>query len=75
MFQVLLRLKQVCALESVSYDDTGLEAIIFTAEGDMRNALNALQSTHSGFSHVSAENVFKVCDMPHPVKMKSVVTL
>lgn len=60
-FQVLLRLKQVCALEGVSYDESGLEAIIFTAEGDMRNALNALQSTYSGFSHVTSENVFKVC--------------
>jgi replication factor C subunit 2/4 len=73
--QVLLRLKQVCALESVSYDDSGLEAIIFTAEGDMRNALNSLQSTVSGFSLVTAENVFKVCDVPHPVKMKAVVSL
>ena len=58
--QVLLRLKQICALENVSYDESGLEAIIFTAEGDMRNALNALQSTVSGFSFVTAENVFKV---------------
>lgn len=55
-----MRLKQICALENVSYDDSGLEAIIFTAEGDMRNALNALQSTVSGFSLVTAENVFKV---------------
>ncbi|CAN0224405.1 unnamed protein product, partial [Phaeothamnion confervicola] len=32
----------------------------------MRNALNNLQSTHSGFEHVTQENVFKVCDQPHP---------
>ena len=38
----------------------GLEALIFIAEGDMRNALNALQSTVSGFETVTAENVFKV---------------
>lgn len=50
----------MCALESVSYDMQGLEALIFTAEGDMRNALNGLQSTVSGFGHVSAVNVFKV---------------
>ncbi|CAM9490745.1 unnamed protein product [Ectocarpus fasciculatus] len=72
--EVLLRLKQICALEDVSYDESGLEAIIFTAEGDMRNALNALQSTVSGFSFVTAENVFKVCDVPHPVKMKSAIS-
>jgi len=40
--------------------------LIFTAEGDMRNALNNLQSTHSGFSVVNQDTVFKVCDQPHP---------
>lgn len=58
--EVLDRLQQICSLESVSYEMGGLEAIIFTAEGDMRNALNALQSTFSGFGYISAENVFKV---------------
>ena len=50
----------MCASESISYESGGLEAIIFTAEGDMRNALNALQSTVSGFGHVNQPNVFKV---------------
>ena len=42
------------------------EAIVFTADGDMRQALNNLQATHSGFGYVNQENVFKVCDQPHP---------
>lgn len=50
-----------------------MQALVFIAEGDMRNALNALQSTVSGFGHVTAENVFKVCDMPQPGKVKVVV--
>eukprot|EP01041_Mallomonas_annulata_P010570 gene10570-22060_t len=57
--EVLLRLQQVCAAENVSFEMNGLEALIFTAEGDMRNALNGLQSTVSGFGHVTAETVFK----------------
>lgn len=44
----------------VPYDDGGLEAIIFTADGDMRQALNNLQATYSGFRFVSQKNVFKV---------------
>ena len=44
----------------VSFTDDGLEAIVFTAEGDMRQALNNLQSTFRGFRHVNSENVFKV---------------
>ena len=71
--QLLKRLIEVCRAEQVSYDDSGLEAILFTAEGDMRHALNNLQATNSGFGHISAENVWKVCDQPHPVKMKKTV--
>lgn len=51
----------------VSYTNDGLEAIVFTSQGDMRQALNNLQSTVNGFGHVNRENVFKVCDEPHPL--------
>jgi replication factor C subunit 2/4 len=41
----------------------------------MRQAINNLQSTHSGFGFVSGDNVFKVCDQPHPVIVQSIVRL
>jgi replication factor C subunit 2/4 len=44
--EILARLVHVCRSESVSYDDAGLESLIFTADGDMRQALNNLQATH-----------------------------
>ncbi|KAL0269527.1 UNVERIFIED_CONTAM: hypothetical protein PYX00_007230 [Menopon gallinae] len=65
--EVLAKVLQVCQKEEISYTDDGLEAIVFSAQGDMRQALNNLQSTHNGFGHVNSENVFKVCDQPHPV--------
>ena len=71
--QILARLKFVCTAEEVSYTDGGLEAIVFTAEGDMRNALNNLQATHSGFGHINQTNVFKVCDQPHPTTVRGIV--
>lgn len=46
----------------VPYVPEGLEAIIFTADGDMRQALNNLQATYSGFRFVNQENVFKVAN-------------
>ncbi len=57
----------------VKYNDDGLTALIFTAEGDMRQAINNLQSTHSGFGFVSGDNVFKVCDQPHPVVVQAII--
>lgn len=36
-------------------------------------ALNNLQSTSSGFGFINSENVFKVCDEPHPLLVKSML--
>ena len=47
-------------MENVSSNEAGLEALIFTAEGDMRQALNNAQATHAGFGFINSENVFKV---------------
>ncbi len=60
-------------VQQVSHTNDGLEAIVFTAQGDMRQALNNLQSTFNGFGHVNSENVFKVCDEPHPVLIKDML--
>ena len=87
--EVLKRLLEICEMEKVGgapglrsirislmqveYNDDGLTALIFTSEGDMRQAINNLQSTHSGFGFVSADNVFKVCDQPHPIVVQAII--
>lgn len=40
----------------------------------MRQAINNLQSTFSGFGFISGDNVFKVCDQPHPVVIRAAIT-
>ncbi|XP_057656305.1 replication factor C subunit 2 [Diorhabda carinulata] len=71
--QIMARILQICEKENVNYTQDGLEAIVFTAQGDMRQALNNLQSTHNGFGEVNSENVFKVCDEPHPMLIKDML--
>ena len=71
--QVAQRVQEVATMEDISMTDKGLEAIVFTAEGDMRNALNALQATKAGFGLVNDTNVFKVCDQPHPVAAQKIL--
>jgi replication factor C subunit 2/4 len=39
----------------------------------MRYALNNLQATVAGFKLVTKDNVFKVCDQPHPELMQRVL--
>jgi len=71
--QVLERLLFVCNKEVVAHTKSGLEAVLFTAEGDMRNALNNLQATYSGQGRVTEDAVFKICDVPHPVVIGRVI--
>lgn len=51
--------RMTCPVQ-VTYTEDGLEAVIFTADGDMRQALNNMQATQAGFGLVNQENVFKV---------------
>ncbi|CAZ83697.1 unnamed protein product [Tuber melanosporum] len=71
--QVLHRLLEICLAEKVEHSEEGLAALIFSAEGDMRQAINNLQSTVAGFGFVSADNVFKVVDSPHPIAVQALI--
>lgn len=71
--QVVKRLMQICEAEKVNHTEDGLAALVFSAEGDMRQAINNLQSTHAGFGIVNGDNVFKVVDSPHPVKVQAMI--
>ncbi|EGR34473.1 replication factor C, activator 1, putative [Ichthyophthirius multifiliis] len=63
--QVLNRIQEIIKLENIPFDKSGLEALLFTTEGDMRQAINNLQATFTAFGFLNRENVFKVCDVPN----------
>jgi len=75
--QVLQCLLKVAQAEQVPYTNDGLEAILFTAEGDMRHALNTLQAayylTKQSSGMVNQATVFKVCDQPHPKTLGEII--
>lgn len=71
--QVLSRLLEIAKMEDAKYNSEGLKALIFTAEGDMRQAINNLQSTVAGFGFVDDVNVFKIVDQPHPLVIKKIL--
>jgi replication factor C subunit 2/4 len=72
--EVLRRLQHIIKQEDLHESQQGIDALIFTAEGDMRYALNNLQATAAGFDkQITKENVFKVCDQPHPDIIRNAV--
>jgi DNA polymerase III delta prime subunit len=51
---------KVCGYEKASYDESGIKALTFIAAGDMRIAINGLQSCIKGFGHCSKDTVRKM---------------
>ena len=67
------RLKIVIRDENVNAVSDGIQALIETSDGDMRYALNNLQSTVVGFREVSRDNVYKIVDVPRPEILNKII--
>lgn len=66
--EVLKNLRRILACEHIhEYTDDGLGALIFSCDGDMRQAINNLQSVYYGFGLINSDNVFKLVDIPNPL--------
>jgi len=67
---IVNRLQFICKEENVLYTNKGLDALVLTAQGDMRQAINNLQLTYNGYKKITSKNVYKLCDRPHPLIIK-----
>jgi len=69
--ELIKRLKFVLEQEGAPYEQSGLDALVFSAEGDMRNVLNGAQSTYNAFGIIDHDSVFKMNDQPQPKLVKT----
>lgn len=73
--EILRVLVSACKSEGVGYAPEGLDALLFIADGDMRQALNGLQATYASSGYITEDAVLKVCDQPHPATLESMLQL
>jgi len=66
-------LKKICNIEKIEYNDEGINSLLLTSPGDIRKAINNLQSTYSGYKTITSENVLKICDIPEPKLLEEVI--
>lgn len=71
--EIMTRLISICKTMDIPYTPEGIESILYTSDGDLRQAINNLQSTYSGFGNIIPNNVMKVCDQPHPFVLEKVL--
>jgi len=69
---VVGRLRYIAEKENVKYDEDALEAIYDISEGDMRKAINILQ-TAASLGKVDVDSVYKVVGMARPKDIREMV--
>lgn len=71
---VIERLKLIANKEGVKFEEEALETIYEISEGDMRKAINLLQSS-SAVGKVTADVVYKVIGLAQPKEIRDMVSL
>lgn len=66
------RLKHVIAAEGLDVTDSGLAALVRLCNGDMRKALNILQSTHMASQQITEEAVYLCTGNPLPKDIEKI---
>ncbi len=69
---VISRLKWICEQEKVECDEKALESIYELSEGDMRKAINILQ-TAAALGKVTVDNVYKAVGAAHPKQIRMIL--
>lgn len=71
---IVERLKYICEEEGFAYEESGLETIVYYAEGDMRKAINILQATASEGEDINESSVYDVVSKAKPQDISKIVT-
>ncbi len=69
------RLRFIAEKESVPLADDGLEAITYVSEGDLRKAINLLQTAAAYGGEVTAEKVYRVAGLARPEEVKEMIRM
>jgi replication factor C small subunit len=68
------RLKKILEKENIEFTPEGLHAIIYVSEGDMRHAVNLLQSS-AALGKVDEENVYSIASQARPQDVRNLLNL
>jgi len=71
---IIKRLETILKEEGVEHTKDGLDAIVYVSEGDLRRAINLLQSVAT-FGEVNEDNVYSIAARARPEDIKNVLNL
>ncbi len=67
------RLRDIADKEGVTVTDDGIDALVYTANGDMRRAINALQGAAVLDRAVDEDAVYQITSTPRPEEIEAMI--
>jgi replication factor C small subunit len=68
------RLKEILKHEKIGFTEDGIEAILYVAEGDVRHAINLLQSAAT-LGKVDDKSVYSIASQARPEEVKTLIEM
>ncbi|MBW9222144.1 replication factor C small subunit [Methanothermococcus sp. SCGC AD-155-C09] len=72
---IIKKLKEIGEREGLIIDDEGLDAIIYVSEGDLRKAINVLQTAAAVSKYITDEIIYKISSKARPDEIISMMKL
>lgn len=66
-------IEKICKLENLSYDDQAIFKIVSFSNGDLRCAINYLETIYLGANEITNKTMFNVCDFPSPYEIEQII--
>ena len=73
--KITARLKHIAQAEKLSVEDGGYKALVYVSEGDMRKAINFLQTASTLRGKITDDTVYKVSARARPKEVKELLEL
>jgi replication factor C subunit 2/4 len=70
--QIAARLVKICEAEGIKVESEGIGALAALSDGDLRTAVNGLQSTYVRYGLITKEYVLKTVDAPNPTAISDI---
>ncbi|AEH06559.1 replication factor C small subunit [Methanothermococcus okinawensis] len=63
---IIKKIKEIAENEGITIDESGIDAIIYVSEGDLRKAINVLQTAATVSKNINDEIIYKVSSKARP---------
>ncbi|MCK9151736.1 replication factor C small subunit [Methanobacterium alcaliphilum] len=73
--QIIKRLEYIANEENLAYESQAIETMVYFAEGDVRKAINILQSSSSVGEKITEESVYDVVSKARPKDVRKMISL